>query len=77
MDDLCVCGHPRSDHYNYILNGEPQVRCKSCDPLTSVRSSGDVELIGFEEGTYARAMYFAADHDFVPANRDDQPQPAY
>lgn len=59
LDSKCICGHVLFEHYLYYLNGDIQMRCRMCDPMRYI--SGNVSL---EEGTYAHAIYFAADHKF-------------
>lgn len=59
-ESLCVCGHPRSAHYTYILNGLPQERCKACDPFAQNSDT----LVAMETDSYVAAMYYAADHTF-------------
>lgn len=60
----CICGHEYADHYTYRLNGRPQSRCKSCDPLTGV--TGNYMMV---DGSYEAAMFHAADHDFEPVEQ--------
>jgi hypothetical protein len=67
--DVCVCGHPRSEHYSYLVstNGGPlreQGRCRACDPLAGNHEPN----VALEAGSYAAAMYAAADHDFQLAS---------
>lgn len=71
---LCRCGHPRSSHYDYILNGRDQQRCSRCDPMTG-KASGLYEVQG---DSYAAAMMLAADHWFEPvaAEPAEQRDPA-
>lgn len=62
---LCLtCGHPEQDHYEYILNGSPQTRCKTCDPHTGKR--GMSSCYAMQSGSEEDRMYRFADHDFVP-----------
>lgn len=61
-DDLCRCGHTREDHYQYICNGEPAWRCRSCDPVKN-RPSGDYEMAS---DSYVGAMDRAANHAYQP-----------
>lgn len=58
--DLCVCGHERRLHYDYILNGHLQSHCKGCDPMVGM-PPGNYKMAS---DSYMRAMYHAADHDF-------------
>lgn len=64
MSETCVCGHDRSEHYEYILNGRPQTRCKACDPHKHRGSGSDIRVM--VKGTAESDMYFYADHDFKP-----------
>jgi hypothetical protein len=59
---ICRCGHPEDDHYEYILNGRPQTRCRECDPHKN-RAPGNYAM---DSDSYVAAMYHAADHDFEP-----------
>lgn len=60
---LCLkCGHERGQHYEYILNGNPQTRCKTCDPDKN-RGGGDFVM---ESGSEFERLYHFADHDFEP-----------
>ena len=63
----CVCGHAKAEHYEYVLNGRDQTRCRACDPHTGKRMP---VLYAMTEGTYEAAMFEAADHDFKEAIRD-------
>lgn len=61
---LCLtCGHQQSDHYEYVLNGNPQTRCKTCDPHTGKRIGVNHEM---QAGSEECRMYQFADHDFQP-----------
>lgn len=64
--DWCQCGHRKEDHYEYILNGEPQTRCKGCDPFKE-RDGGNYAM---DHGSWFSAMYHAADHMFSPAAKE-------
>lgn len=61
-EPICKCGHPKSDHYEYILNGHPQIRCKKCDPHSN-RSNMPTHY-AMTSGSAESDMYLAADHDF-------------
>jgi hypothetical protein len=61
---ICICGHEQAAHYDYILNGHDQTRCRECDPHKS-REPGNYVMDG---DSYEAAMFFAADHAFEPAN---------
>lgn len=65
-EQICACGHSESDHYEYICNGHPQSRCKSCDPTNRFEFNGAVD-VAFVSGSYIEAMSRAADHGFTPA----------
>lgn len=63
-DNTCAveyCGHPRSAHYTYILNGAAQMRCRLCDPHRNRRGGGEYEMVS---GSAEADMYLLADHDF-------------
>lgn len=61
---LCLtCGHAKSDHYTYVLNGHDQQRCKKCDPHTGKRIGA---VHAMQAGSEEDRMYHFADHDFVP-----------
>lgn len=63
-ESLCLtCGHEKQDHYEYILNGNPQTRCKSCDPHTGKRMP---TCYAMQSGSEEDRLYHFADHDFVP-----------
>lgn len=64
--DGIVCGHPKTDHYEYILNGEPQGCCLRCDPMKDMR--GEL-CIGIVAGSAFDKQNRFADHDF--ADPDD------
>lgn len=67
---ICRCGHPRADHYEYIVfDGHDQTRCRSCDPHTGKRQPGNYAMAA---DSYESAMYHAADHDFYAA---ETPEP--
>lgn len=68
MSEFCTCGHPRSDHYQYILNGHDQTRCKSCDPMSGIPGGN----YAMDHDSYVAAMYRAADHGFTPEQETDQ-----
>lgn len=63
-DPFCQCRHRESEHYEYILNGRPQMRCRGCDPHTGRREPGNYAM---DADSYEATMYHAADHDFVAA----------
>lgn len=61
QSEVCAapgCGHPRSEHYTYLLNNKPVMRCRACDP------------VAYRRGDYARTHEEAlrsavADHEFA------------
>jgi hypothetical protein len=59
---VAACGHPRSSHYDYILNGRDQQRCRDCDPTAGLPAG----LYEAQGDTYAAAMMAAADHWYEP-----------
>lgn len=62
-DPLCLtCGHRRSAHYEYCLNGFPQTRCRECDPHTGKRIGVHHAMV---EGSEEHRAYHFSDHNFV------------
>ncbi len=63
--ELCKCGHPRSDHYSYLLytvKGEKQQpRCKKCCPHRNLPQGNYATVIGSKFDQFDKA----ADHEFV------------
>jgi hypothetical protein len=64
--ERCRCGHDREAHYEYVLNGRAQGRCRDCDP-TKHRTPGNYVMVA---DSYEAAMDRTADHDFAPDPAD-------
>lgn len=60
MSRMCVCGHVKKEHYQYIRNGKKAWCCKGCDPISKLGPGN----FGFEHGSYAAAMLDASHHEF-------------
>ncbi len=61
LGNLCKCGHDKALHYQYVLNGRDQWRCKWCDPFHLQRGKGG----NFVVTTEVAARDKMADHEFV------------
>ena len=63
LDNLSKCGHDKALHYQYVLNGRDQWRCKWCAPLLPPREGDERNFVMTDEMAARSEM---ADHDFVP-----------